>query len=144
CEAFQEEWNHHPISGDEHDQVPLDMWFVGQMEHGVYAEDYEDVHPDILNHYYGIDSATEVRYAGQTGAGHSETEEDGEDFDDLIATDQEHHIRHDPIPVPRATSPFSEDVTADFLSALDEVLATDFIPAGLNVREQEWPVDGYP
>ncbi|EPQ57571.1 hypothetical protein GLOTRDRAFT_127924 [Gloeophyllum trabeum ATCC 11539] len=144
CRAFQEEWNHHPISGEGHDQTPLDMRFLGQLEHGVYDDGYEDVHPDVLNRYYGADSTHERLHPGQTGAGHSDSEDEGEALEDLIAADQERHVRHDPIPVPKTSSPFPADLTADFLKALDELLATDIVPTGLGLRNDEWPEGGYP
>ncbi|KZT18951.1 hypothetical protein NEOLEDRAFT_1079022, partial [Neolentinus lepideus HHB14362 ss-1] len=141
CAKFQQDWNHHLISG-EADQTPADLRFLGQLEHGVYDDDFRDVHPDVLNQYYGADSAHEVAHPEHSGAGHSDAEE--ENLEDRIAHEQERHIRHEPIAVPLATSPFPPQVTAAFLSALQDVRNQTAIPEGFGVHEAEWDEEGYP
>ncbi|KAI0646013.1 hypothetical protein C8Q79DRAFT_1071722 [Trametes meyenii] len=86
CRAFQREWNHHPISGNAHNQTPVDMRLLSRLEHGVLpvGDDLNDVDPKLLSRYYGVDGPERHRYHGQTGAGHSDTESDAD-------TDSEMH-----------------------------------------------------
>lgn len=43
--------------------------------HGTPSNDYEDVHPSILNEYYGVDRPERVLRHDQSGAGHSDDED---------------------------------------------------------------------
>ncbi|KAF8054959.1 hypothetical protein FPV67DRAFT_1391983, partial [Lyophyllum atratum] len=70
CEIFQSTWNAKPISGEGHDQSPNDLRFIGQLEHGVYMDDCEGVHPDVINEFYGVHGPPGYRRRGQSGAGH--------------------------------------------------------------------------
>ena len=66
------------------------------------------------------------------------------DIGQEIAEDQEHHIRHPPVPVPDSDSPFpDEDSTAFFTRALEAVLATDGVPEGFGVTSDELGEGGY-
>ncbi|KZT30300.1 hypothetical protein NEOLEDRAFT_1054896 [Neolentinus lepideus HHB14362 ss-1] len=144
CENFQQDWNHHPLSG-EGDQTPSDLRFLGQARHGVYSDDYDNVHPDVLNQYYGADSTRDARGQNPSGAGHSDEEDvDTEDLQERISHEQVRHVRHEPVAVPLAESPFSEDITELFLSALQEVRDAEVIPEAFGVLEQEWDDVGYP
>ncbi|TFY76459.1 hypothetical protein EWM64_g7555 [Hericium alpestre] len=144
CQNFQQDWNHHPISGKAKDQSPADMRLLGQLEHGIYADDYEDVHPDILNRYYGVDVDVEHIH-GQTGAGHPDDEEDElPSLRDHIAADQEPHIRHAPIDVPDNGSPFQDlALEAAFFAALSSIHDQGLIPNGYSVAQAEWDDEGY-
>lgn len=69
CEEFQEQWNNHPISGKGNDQTPSvclisprfrslsaevtvqDMRFMGEVKYGRYADDFEGIHPEVLERY---------------------------------------------------------------------------------------------
>ncbi|KAJ7199990.1 hypothetical protein GGX14DRAFT_372703 [Mycena pura] len=69
CKTFQSEWNRHPISRRQNNRAPLvpvlqyhggqsnqllllqDMRFLGEVEHGVYADDFSVVHPQTFQHY---------------------------------------------------------------------------------------------
>ncbi|KAJ7180225.1 hypothetical protein C8R43DRAFT_870886 [Mycena crocata] len=83
CLEFQEEWNLHPLRGRlTSDQSPADIRFLGQMTEGVYKHDpLDDIHPDAINRYYGVEGPRTRRARNQTGAGiTSEDEaEEGED-----------------------------------------------------------------
>ncbi|KAG1893904.1 uncharacterized protein F5891DRAFT_985447 [Suillus fuscotomentosus] len=99
CRSFQAEWNAHPISGEGHDQSPNDI--MGQLEHGLYADDCEGIHPDIIRQYYGTAGKPIHHAPHQTEAGHpsdevysasgstdgesddEESEEEWEDIDDF-------------------------------------------------------------
>lgn len=109
------------------------------------------MHPNVLNQYYGAEGALVQRCAGQTGAGHSDDEDDT--IGDLnrvgglasnIAQDQESDIRHEAVEVPMETCPFDVDTELLFVAALREVQQHNPIPDGYHVSPNEWPSDGYP
>ncbi|KAG1851933.1 hypothetical protein F4604DRAFT_1933868 [Suillus subluteus] len=55
CSDFWEEWNCHPIWGpDTNDKSPKDLRFLGQTLFGVYCDDCEGIHPDVIEEYYGV------------------------------------------------------------------------------------------
>lgn len=76
------------------------MRLMGQLEHGLYVDDCEGIHPDIIRQYYGTAGRPIQRAPHQTGAGHpsdevysasgstdgesddGESEEEWEDVDD--------------------------------------------------------------
>ncbi|KAJ6481611.1 hypothetical protein DFH09DRAFT_1253181 [Mycena vulgaris] len=115
CDDFRAEWNCHPISGEGHDQSPeVAISHIG-VQDGVYVDDYEDIHPSVLERYYGVHGPVARRASGETGAGqlddenvpmpsiaHDESEED--DSDDDLEQQIEHahaeNFHHDPSPFP--------------------------------------------
>ncbi|KAJ7772045.1 hypothetical protein DFH07DRAFT_953328 [Mycena maculata] len=122
CDEFRELWNHHPISGKGHDQTPADMRLIGELKYGKYADNFEEIHPDILERYG-----------------------DEDDIDVAIAGDQSHHIRHEAVAVAKAECPFQSDDALDiFDRALKEVKAAEIIPENLGVSTVEWDEAGYP
>ncbi|KAJ7839817.1 hypothetical protein B0H14DRAFT_2360997, partial [Mycena olivaceomarginata] len=55
----------------------------------------------------------------------------------VIAGDQEHHVRHKPIDVPKHAHPFNSDEAAEIFSqALEDVKAAGIIPRHLGVQQQ--------
>ena len=59
CVVFQNKWNCHPISNTGaigKELSPLDMRFLSDAERGIVIDDYEGVHPDVLQQFYGVDS----------------------------------------------------------------------------------------
>lgn len=63
----------------------------------------------------------------------------------MIAADQQSHIRHDPVDVPKHTAPFASEATENiFYSALKDVTAAGMVPQDLGVHESEWDGGGYP
>jgi hypothetical protein len=90
------------------------MRLLGQTEKGLYMDDeFDDIHPDFLQQYYGTTSHGVPRRRHQTGAGGPAEEEDSSDCDeeidnlgDRIAADQQHNIRHAPAEVPAHACPF--------------------------------------
>ncbi|KAJ7720708.1 hypothetical protein B0H16DRAFT_1666429 [Mycena metata] len=165
CDDFRAEWNCHPISGEGHSQSPNDMAFIGQVQHGVYADDYEDVHPTILERYYGVHGRTASRASGQTGAGQLDDEDvplpppahgDDDDSEDSQIENNGHlaqqiedahanNFHHDPVPVPKHANPFPDDTTMQiFHEALSAANDVDLVPEGYGLLPDEW-VDGvYP
>ncbi|KAG1848385.1 hypothetical protein C8R48DRAFT_610934 [Suillus tomentosus] len=154
------EWNAHPISGEGHDQSPNDMRLMGQLEHGLYADDCEGIHPDIIRQYYGTAGKPMHRAPHQTGAGHPSDEEweDIDDFEDpgvetedlqelpqLIAADHDSHFHHKPVRVPKHASPFnSATLHNTFYQAFTQVREAGHIPEGFGVLPHEWDGDEYP
>ncbi|KAJ7793220.1 hypothetical protein B0H14DRAFT_2393724, partial [Mycena olivaceomarginata] len=162
CEDFRAEWNCHPVSGEGHSQSPNDMCFIGQVREGVYVNDYDDVHPTVLQQYYGVHGKVARREPGATGAGqlddedipipsaeNYEDEDSGsEDDDDLrqqLEDAQAENFHHEPVPVPKHANPFPEDETMqlfhDTLSAAEEI---GLIPPGYGLLPDEWEDGIYP
>lgn len=131
------------------------MRFLGMTEGGVYTNDeFEGIHPDVLQQYYGTTQNGVHRQSHQTGAGNPVEENDPDvsgpeeedpvnDLGARIAQDQEHHIRHDPIPVPDHASPFGE-LEHIFRTGLQELEESGYIPDGYGIREDEWEDGEYP
>ncbi|KAJ7693796.1 hypothetical protein B0H14DRAFT_2419364, partial [Mycena olivaceomarginata] len=68
-----------------------------------------------------------------------------DNIDAVIPGDQEHHVRHEPIDVPKHTRPFNSDEAAEIFSqALEDVKAAGIIPRQLGVSPTEWGHGGYP
>lgn len=142
------------------------MRFLGETTEGVYTDDpMNDIHPDIINRYYGVDGPERLRNSMHTGAGIVENEDEAPDEDEastfldadlgaeeaeeylenMIAEDQEHNIRHAPVPVARHRNPFETDEEeAEFFSLLGAVANGNIVPAGYGVLQEEWDEDNYP
>ncbi|KAG2088635.1 hypothetical protein BD769DRAFT_1309248, partial [Suillus cothurnatus] len=113
CLNFQAEWNCHPIRSPDTNNKRLT--FLGHLQFGIYRDDCEGVHPDVINEYYGVHGHMRTRQRHQTGAGHPADEEDSDsDSDDedpntmvqAINNQQRHQIRHKAIGVPSQQNPF--------------------------------------
>ncbi|KAJ7710089.1 hypothetical protein B0H14DRAFT_2166244, partial [Mycena olivaceomarginata] len=62
-----------------------------------------------------------------------------DDLDTAIADDQGRNVRHEPIDVPKHSSPFlTPEAEEIFAKALAEVNDEGIIPAGFGVAEAEW------
>ncbi|KAG1719498.1 uncharacterized protein EDB91DRAFT_1240573 [Suillus paluster] len=155
CLNFQAEWNCHPIRGpDTNNKSPKDLRFLGHLQFGIYRDDCEGVHPDVINEYYGVHGHTTTRQRHQTGAGHPADEEDSDSDSDgehpstmvqAINNQQRHQIRHEAISVPSQQNPFVDDATRQQFSAtLDEVIANDITPNNCRLTLDEWDGDEYP
>ncbi|KAJ7207543.1 hypothetical protein GGX14DRAFT_366075, partial [Mycena pura] len=157
CAKFQAEWNAHPISREGHDQSPNDMFFLGRTMDGVYVDDCEGVHPDVISQYYGRHGPVRERAAGETGAGQlaDETipmvEADQElDEDDYVGLEEqiegahESNFHHEAVAVPKHASPFSGEAAQVFEDALEQVQAANIVPAGYGLLENEWDEGVYP
>lgn len=97
-----------------------DLRFLGHLQFGVYRDDCEGVHPDVINEYYGVHGHMTTRKHRQTGAGHPADEEDSdsdsdnehpETMEQAINNQQRHQIRHEAISVPSQQNPFVDDTT---------------------------------
>ncbi|KAJ7749834.1 hypothetical protein DFH07DRAFT_746472, partial [Mycena maculata] len=132
CKEFQNQWNHHPISGKGENQTPADMRFVGELLYGKYGDDFENVHPDILQRYG--QEGNHLDYSRKYNSGTLKG-----DLDLAIAGDQDHHIRHEAIEVMENKLPFAnEEAEQIFADTLREAHNEGIIPDGLGVAEGEW------
>ncbi|KAF9440244.1 hypothetical protein P691DRAFT_651218, partial [Macrolepiota fuliginosa MF-IS2] len=53
CQEFVQLWNHKPILGPETGGLsPNDLYLLGQVQQGVYVDEFEGVHPEILQCYH--------------------------------------------------------------------------------------------
>ncbi|KDR81020.1 hypothetical protein GALMADRAFT_46025, partial [Galerina marginata CBS 339.88] len=159
CEDFQENWNAHPISGPgTKDRSPNRIRFEGQTTGGVYVEDeFDSVHPAVLQQYLGTTRNGVVRRRHQTGAGNPEEEEDSgdednsdeeveipEDLGERLVADQEGHIVHPAVPVPSKSCPFGVAGLALFETLFSQVTDQVIIPPGYGIKEEEWDDGEYP
>ena len=68
----------------------------------------------------------------------------GQELEEHITADQEHHVRHPPIPVPESGCPFeSPELLQTFWECLQEVQRQDIIPEHYSLREDEWEDGSY-
>ncbi|KAG1854302.1 hypothetical protein C8R48DRAFT_599092, partial [Suillus tomentosus] len=152
CSDFQAEWNCHPISGpDTNDKSPKDLRFLGQTLFGVYRDDCEGVHPDVIEEYYGVHGRPASRRPHQTGAGHPADEEDDvdEQSPDIIESvndQQRQHVHHEAIRVPSHNNTFGtdEETQEQFFAVLAEVVAKRITPAHCQLTPDEWEGNQYP
>lgn len=136
-------------------------------------DEFEGVNPILLSRYYGIDGNPQRRSAGQTGAGHYDADSDVEsgledetesnhesgispsessesedntfgELDEHLASDQQRHIRHPPIPVPGDESPFTDpELEALFFQCLHAVRAHEIVPTHYGLTPDEWEEGSY-
>ncbi|KAG1750321.1 uncharacterized protein EDB91DRAFT_1046232 [Suillus paluster] len=142
CRQFQQEWNSHPIHGsDTKDQSPQDMRLLGQASLGIYEDEFEGIHPAILQRYYGIHGRELVHGRNQTGAGHPNDESDESDEDSIIGRierDQANDVQHDAVEVADGNTPFqNEEDENSFFEILEEVVMDGIVPEGYNLQEGE-------
>lgn len=121
------------------------------MQFGVYRDDCEGLHPDIIEEYYGVYGQTTTRRQHQTGAGHPIDEEDSDDDDETpnvaqaINDQQRHNIHHEAIVVPLHGNPFVNDETQQqYFATLVEVVAENITPPNCRLAATEWEGDEYP
>lgn len=116
------------------------MVFEGALNHGEYIDDFADVHPNILERYYGTPSGAnqdkpdpEIR-----NSHHTEIEEQ-------IAADQGGNVRHDAIPPAEHQNPFRDSEAMQLLFRQMVAELGTSIPLGYGVHETEWGEDeSYP
>lgn len=128
-----------------------DICFESLHKHGI-DEDQPRVHPTVLDQYYGVEVLPRHHHPGQTGAGHPDEDDDAVTIDNeeleytehLIGDDLEESIRHDTIPVPPKTCPFSPTSLDVFLATLSEVQEQGIVPDGYGLKTEEWEETFYP
>lgn len=136
CNRFKDNWNSHPISGEGHNQSPRvsvslphggnvlmlyqDMWFLGQLEHGIYNDDWDDCEgmtPAEIEAGYGIDPETSRQ--------------------NTIAQAldcQGMQINHEPVEISASRNPFSQAQKRAFEELLSGMEEDSIVPLGYGVR----------
>lgn len=62
-----------------------------------------------------------------------------------LKLEQDKHVRHPPVPVPRKTCPFSDDAEeTSFWDAFSGARNENFVPSGYGMLESEWEGGSYP
>jgi hypothetical protein len=129
------------------------MRLLGQTKFGVYHDDCEGIHPDIIEEYYGVDGPPLVRQRHQSGAGHPADEDDNGDgvtIDQASVTkaiiDQQHqHACHEAVHVLCTGNPFvNAKLEEDFFAVLGEVITQQITPNNFNLTPEEWEDGQYP
>lgn len=133
------------------------MCFLGRVRDGVYVDDLEGIHPDVLNQYYGVHGTELRREPGQTGAGQLPDEEvpvpdigdmddsDWEDLDERVEAAHASNFHHEAVAVPKYAPPFtSDEIMQTFHQALDIAEAHDVVPEGYGLLPTEWEDGMYP
>ncbi|KAF8574270.1 hypothetical protein K439DRAFT_1372836 [Ramaria rubella] len=156
CRAFQTKWNLHLLSGHKN-KSPLDLHFISQTEHGFAVDDFQDVHPEILEQYHNVDMGPAHRDSHQTGAGYPSDEsdddldnEEGEDFETneiqcQIAADIHANVHYKPVKTPQSASPFGHPAQeVIFFAALNNIQTAHLIPLGFGLKASEWENGEYP
>lgn len=120
------------------------MLTLGRLEHGEYVDDFEGVHPDVLEKYYGS-SSKEDRNVGNGGASESDGEAGIQVSDEEVDgnwEDEEH--AHVPMDVDDATSSESDDeFGVQTLEGLVEAdLANNFKHKAVKVPRHQNPFAG--
>ncbi|KAJ7870119.1 hypothetical protein B0H13DRAFT_1724278 [Mycena leptocephala] len=159
CNDFCAEWNCHPISGEGHDQSPEDMCLIGQVQDGVYIDDYDNEDPTVLARHYGVHGPPAHRLPGQTGAGQLDDEDipipsgfvdesesdDDSDVEDGLKQQIDQNFHHEPVPVPKHAEPFKDEALMQlFHDTFAAANKTDIIPQGYGLLPEEWDDGVYP
>lgn len=128
---------------------------MGEARFGVYRDECEDIHPDTINKYYGVDQVNDTKHQDETGAGNSadETGEmasqpfqpDPEELAQQIAQNQSSQTRHEGVPVKPSQNPFeNEEAEAHFFSILHDIVHDGVLPVGYGILPDELEGGIYP
>ncbi|KAH7879620.1 uncharacterized protein C8R40DRAFT_1244409 [Lentinula edodes] len=132
CDSFVRSWNSHPISGKGHNKTPNDMRLLGQLEHGIYPDINGGVHPEVLQ-YYRVEEMEDKEEAERVVIAN-------------IREEQHSQYYHEPVAVPKHSSPFQENgkEVKMFARLLQELESSDFIPSNYRLTPGEWETGIYP
>jgi hypothetical protein len=121
-----------------------DLFLLGQTQHGVYLDDCDGIHPDIIEQYYGVHGQEYIRAPGLTGAGHSDDEDVWEEVGEHVAAAQEANF-HDAVNVPAHNDPFTApEHRQAFEEALESAIGSNTLPARYGLIPDEWEDNEYP
>ncbi|KAK7471321.1 hypothetical protein VKT23_002730 [Stygiomarasmius scandens] len=148
------------------------MRFLGQLEHGIYDDEFIDVDPEILEQYFGADKSD----SDSDNSDNSDSSEDMESLqdneeemqdlsdnsssqsmssdkddtewsalEDQVAEDIESQFYHAPVAIPKHSEPFSTTQhRQNFQKVFENIVDDDFLPAGFGILEDEWENEEYP
>jgi hypothetical protein len=149
------------------------MRFLGQLEHGMYEDDLDDVDPEILRRHYGVNtngsshsasdaSSSEESVTSSSASDEAMSSPSVEDVDwqhppsspaadangvaHQIEADISTNLHHEPVSVPKHNNPFQTQQYSDAFMELLEmfVQGEGEVPEGYGAQADEWGVDGYP
>lgn len=104
------------------------------------ASDNSSVHSTSDNSSSGSSSDQE----SSSHEGDDSMQDSDDSLNDHLAADQQHHVRHPPIPVPNSASPFEDpSIEGCFLACLEEVRQRGIVPPHYGLLESEWTEGGY-
>jgi hypothetical protein len=116
---------------------------LGQLEHGVYADETQGIHPETVAEYFGNAGGQQEG----NGTSSSSNELDAARLQALmeeITKKQANNVAHDGIEVPSHRSPFSGNGESLFFETLAQAVQHNLTPLGYGVLPEEW-IDGvYP
>lgn len=115
------------------------MRLLGQLEHGVYVDELDDVPPEELAAHYGVDDSDNEDF--------DEDPDEDSDSDDNSEPDQGvTEDANNPAPsVPDSRNPFPDDETEDvFNEVFRYVREQVIVPPGYGILPQEWEDGAYP
>lgn len=134
------------------------MFLLGQVQDGIYEDDCQGVHPDIIQQYYGVHGGEARRAPGETGAGQLADEEvptldldlvdvDEDVWQDIVENVEAAHAANfhlAPVAVPKHANPFSDEGMAIFEKTMEKTEQRGIVPAGFGLLEEEWEDGSYP
>ena len=121
------------------------MRLLSVAERGVVMDEHEGVHPDILQHFHGIENNPDV---DESDSG-SETSDDInlQIFNGIQEQFEGNKIAatHEAVDVPNNLSPFGLDESLElFREVLTQTQLEDIVPFGYGVTPDELETSGYP
>ncbi|KAI6154714.1 hypothetical protein BKA82DRAFT_3969289 [Pisolithus tinctorius] len=133
CQVFWEEWNCHPMGGaGTNNKSPMvnfilflsheikDMCLLGQIQFGIYREREDREGCNVAD-----DEVMEMA--------------------DVIARQQQVHVKHEAVRVPSLRNPFQNDEEElTFFRGLQEVVTQDITLENFGLTATEWSSDTYP
>ncbi|KAF5367259.1 hypothetical protein D9757_011704 [Collybiopsis confluens] len=163
CNQFQNEWNVHPISGEEgKDESPHDKRWLGMVKHGVYTDDCDGLDVESIEELYGTTEDVPARPSNHTGAGYlndedvpeysdgnSDTDSDESDLDlgeidKQIEATSSNQFLPKAIKPPRHSSPFNDEELHLFEETLEAAVHANITPVGYGIHPDEWEDSIYP
>ncbi|KIN96393.1 hypothetical protein M404DRAFT_163097, partial [Pisolithus tinctorius Marx 270] len=100
-----------------------DLCFLGQTQFGVYGDDCEGIHLDVIDRYYGVHGEDQMCERCHSGAGHPAGEKDSNDREptvvevqvaELVSAQQQQHMYQDTVHIPSFKTPFVNPEDEDF------------------------------
>ncbi|TRM70605.1 hypothetical protein BD626DRAFT_391090 [Schizophyllum amplum] len=145
-DAFVHNWNHHPVSRSGHNMSPLDRRLLSEREQGVYLDEFQDVHPDVLAEYLNVDPPKSRSHTSRrTEKEASKEVPDIQEIEAMIKEQQAVNLRHDAIPVADHRCPFQTEEDLDlWRSVLSRLREEKPVVTGLGVAPEEWEGGVYP
>ncbi|KAF9441254.1 hypothetical protein P691DRAFT_684576, partial [Macrolepiota fuliginosa MF-IS2] len=140
CANFQGNWNYHPILGEGHNMLPVQMEAEGQLLHGFYGDECKGVPIDLIKQYYGAEGPRLKHNPHQRGAGSSQDKE----MEDAANEQVESNAYPDAIPVPQKNCPFDEAELIVFKHQMKTLQKSGFTPEGYFILPDEWDEEYLP